>query len=73
MKIDPNALAYPLHTSYGTHLGMPIRLEIAARLLAGMVVNVELDQLHAERRVHFSLSALALTDALLSEYNKGEE
>lgn len=70
MKIDPNAPAYPVDRSAhygGFELGIPIRLAIAAQIMAaanGRTTNLPTNDEAA--------LAMRWADALIAAYNKGQ-
>ena len=74
MKIDPNAPAYPTVQHFGdygvppvTHTGIPIRLAIAAQIMAGMAsANLKPE---CTNRVLATVS-LDAADALIAAHNE---
>lgn len=68
MKVDPNAPAYPVeHVSPNPSTGIPIRLAIAAQIMAGAAGN---PTAHGPERE--ALIAISWADALIAEYNRGQ-
>lgn len=74
--IDPNEPSYPVvRNGMPTEPGLPIRLEIASRVMAGMVANPNTgrDLNKAEREniaTHAAEVSLAMADALIAAHNQ---
>ena len=73
MKVDPNAPAYPSNPSKDIYcnLGIPIRLAIAAQIMAGFAAwsgNSRHDLIPPELAQQ---SALEWADALIAAHNEG--
>jgi hypothetical protein len=73
MKVDKNALTFKLsgdgNGNCGTESNIPIRLELASRIMAGMFAN---DLTVNHQRV-MAESALIYADALIEAHNKTVE
>lgn len=71
MKINPNDPAYPIvlapHTEQHYTIGIPIRLEIAARVMAGFAANSESKGWTAEE---MAADALEWADTLIAKVNE---
>lgn len=69
MKIDPNAPAYPYVDAMTLQTGLPIRLELAARMMASPSLDVPSQISRSlEGRAR---AALVWADALIAVYNEG--
>jgi hypothetical protein len=69
-KVNGNDPAHPAHPEAHWFSGMPIRLEIASRILAGMGVNAFQDGITQKEFETTSVqSALRYADALIAEHN----
>lgn len=78
MKISPNDPAYPVYRqSFGNGItlepaafGMPVRLEIASRLMSGMMANPNAASVGVEQIASYApKNAMKLADALIEVYN----
>lgn len=73
MKIDPNAPAFPVIGAPGSaedYPGMPIRLAIAAQIMAGGAAQGVGGMRESQRWM--AENCLAWADALIVAYNRGQ-
>ena len=72
MKVDPNAPAYPSNPSKDIYcnLGIPIRLAIAAQIMAGFAARFGYQ--HPTFMPDSTKHAIAWADALIAAHNEGK-
>ena len=74
MKINPHDPAYPLgHGMGGRADGLPIRLELAARMAQGLCTTATALYDRGPCNAAIVERAFVLADALIAAYNEGPE